>query len=311
MELDRRNFLIAGFAAMARASVPASTKASSDSSPEDEELSSNNIGCLVDTTFCMGCRQCEEACNSRNQLPRPEKPFSDRAVYRNPRRPSAGAFTVVNQFPGEPSPAQKKTEMTYCKTQCMHCLTPACVSACIVGAMTKTPQGAVVYNSTICLGCRYCMIACPFEIPAYEYSIALNPRVRKCQLCADSAGPEGAKPACAAVCPSEALVFGLRKDLLALAHRRIKERPNRYVDHIYGEKEASGTSWLYLTGRPRKELNLLDVPEKSPALITEAIQHGIFKYGLLPIGLYGTLGGIMRLKNRKNPEDTTTQEGGE
>ena len=76
----------------------------------------------------------------------------------------------MNQFAGSPSPDQAALPQTYCKVQCMHCLHPSCVSACIVGAMTKAPDGSVVYNPTICLGCRYCQIACPFEVPAYEFN---------------------------------------------------------------------------------------------------------------------------------------------
>jgi hypothetical protein len=142
------------------------------------------------------------------------------------------------------------------------------------------------------------MVACPFEIPAYEFDRALMPRVRKCEFCTDPAAGKGADPACAAACPTEALVFGHRTDLLAMAHDRIRQRPDRYIDHVYGETEVGGTAWLYLTGRPPAELSLLDLPEKAPALRTEAIQHGIFKYGLLPTLFYGALAGIMWYSSR-------------
>ena len=140
--------------------------------------------------------------------------------------------------------------MTFAKVQCMHCLIPSCVSACIVGALTKAPDGAVVYDPTICIGCRYCMVACPFEVPAYESHDALAPEVRKCELCTGTTASGGADPACAAACPTETLVFGKRADLLAIAHQRLEERPDRYVQHVYGEHEVGGTGWLYLTGRP-------------------------------------------------------------
>jgi len=263
-----------------------------------EEPSPDFMGVLVDTTLCIGCRKCEEACNRRNHLPRTAVPFSDREVLRTFRRPTATAFTVVNEFHGSPSPDQAGVPFTHAKVQCMHCLYPSCVSACIVGALTKASDGAVVYNPTICIGCRYCQVACPFEVPAYEFDEPLVPRVRKCEFCADRAAGTGANPACAAACPTETLVFGHRAELLAMAKDRIKKRPDRYINHVYGELEVGGTSWLYLVGRPVREIGLLDLPETPPPHLTEAIQHGIFNYGILPIAFYGLLAGLMWHNNR-------------
>jgi len=299
--LDRRSVITVGVAAAAAAS------AAPILAEEEEKLqpaeNPDYVGVLVDTTLCIGCRKCEEACNRRNHLPRTAESFSDREVLRTFRRPTENAFTVVNQFPGSPSPDQAALPMTFAKVQCMHCLIPSCVSACIVGAITKAADGAVVYNPTICLGCRYCMIACPFEIPAYQYFTALTPKVRKCELCTDQAAGTGANPACAAACPTETLVFGKRADLLAIAKKRLEERPDRYVQHIYGEKEVGGTGWMYLTGRAVDQIGLLNLPERAPALRTEAIQHGIFKYGILPVALYATLFGIMWRHHRGDEDD--------
>ncbi|MGE5346326.1 MAG: 4Fe-4S dicluster domain-containing protein [Acidithiobacillales bacterium] len=254
---------------------------------------------LVDTTLCIGCRKCEEACNRRNHLPRTADSFEDRDELLTFRRPTVNAFTVVNRFPGSPSPDQAASAETNCKVQCMHCLIPSCVSACIVGALTKSKDGAVVYNPTICVGCRYCQIACPFEVPAYEFDVALTPKVRKCEFCTDRAQGTGANPACAASCPTEALVFGTRAELMVMAKDRLDKRPDRYVPHVYGEHEVGGTSWIYLTGRPPEEIGLLKLTTEAPALRTEAIQHGIFRFGAIPIALYGLLAGIMWMSNRK------------
>jgi ferredoxin len=190
----------------------------------------------------------------------------------------------------------------------MHCLYPSCVSACIVGALIKTSDGAVVYNPRICIGCRYCQVACPFEIPAYEFKEPLTPRVRKCEFCADHASGTGSNPACAASCPTEALVFGRRAELTAMAKDRLKRRPDRYINHIYGETEVGGTSWLYLTGRPLRDVGLLELPETPPPQRTEAIQHGIFKNGIIPIAFYGLLAGIMWYNNRKHPNESPDPE---
>jgi len=308
--MDRRKFLQALVASGGGAALAASS--GSEAETHEKPANENQVGCLVDTTLCIGCRQCEEACNRRNKLPKPEKSFKDRSVLRTFRRP-VGAFTVVNEFPGSPSPDQEERESTYAKFQCMHCIDPACVSACIDGALTRAKDGAVVYNPTICLGCRYCMVACPFQIPAYEYDRVLTPRVRKCEFCADREKGTGANPACAAACPVEAIVFGKRESLLKLAKDRIKIRPDRYLDHIYGEHEVGGTSWMYLIGRPLEEISLLSLPEAAPPRTTEHIQHTIFKYGILPVAFYGLLGGIMWLNSRKDqvqgePPRTETHE---
>jgi formate dehydrogenase iron-sulfur subunit len=193
----------------------------------------------------------------------------------------------------------------------MHCLFPSCVSACIVGALTKSSDGAVVYNPTICIGCRYCQIACPFEIPAYEFNEPLKPRVRKCEFCEVPALGTGANPACAAACPTEALVFGRRPELLAMARDRLKRRPDRYVNHIYGETEVGGTSWLYMTGRPVEEVGLLKLPNTPPPERTEAIQHGIFRYGIVPIAFYAFLGVLMWRNNSKHADASSGDRGAE
>ncbi len=299
MTLSRRALLNLG---LATSSVAATSALASDEKKDPKGEGGpapNYASVLVDTTLCIGCRKCEEACNKRNHLPRTAESFENKEALRTFRRPTEGAFTVVNRFVGSPSPDQASLPESHCKVQCMHCLIPSCVSACIVGAMRKTSDGAVVYNPTICVGCRYCQVACPFEVPAYEFDVALTPRVRKCEFCTDRAKGTGANPACAASCPTEALVFGHRGALVAMAKDRLAKKPDRYVNHIYGETEVGGTSWLYLTGRPAEELGLLKLTDTAPALRTEAIQHGIFKFGALPIALYGALAGLMWVNNRK------------
>ncbi len=282
---------------------------------KENYLPRNNdeYGCLVDTTLCVGCRECEKACNQANDLPPKPTEFSDRSVFENNRRPNSNHFTVVNRYPGPPSLSQKERKETFIKTQCMHCLEPACVSACIVGALQKTPEGPVTYNADRCIGCRYCLVACPFQIPAYEYNDPIAPRVRKCNFCFERV-KEGRRPACVEACPREAIVFGKREELIELARKKIHAKPARYNDHIYGEKEVGGTSWLYLTGQPVEELGMPALDEKVPPQLTESIQHGVFKYGLPPLALYGLLGGIMWFTNRKNDavnEDQKIQSEGQ
>ncbi|MFH1010477.1 MAG: 4Fe-4S dicluster domain-containing protein [bacterium] len=222
-----------------------------------------SYGVLNDTTLCIGCRKCEEACARVNGLPPTEPPVDDKSIFNIQRRPSARAFTVVNRFPnprrGEPP--------IYVKKQCMHCNEPACASACLVAAFSKTSAGAVIYNSKVCIGCRYCMTACPFYVPSYEYDSPYKPRVVKCTLCYDRITREGKLPGCVEVCPVEALTFGKRSDLIRIARERIIKNPDKYIDQIYGEREVGGTSWMYLSGVPfdkigfRTDLGITPYPE--------------------------------------------------
>jgi len=238
--MKRRDFLKGCMACGAAATLGVSQKAWGMSSFEGYP---EGMGVLVDLTRCVGCRSCEAACNKEQQLPAPDAPFDDKSVFEEKRRPTEKAYTVVNRYETE-----KKESPVYRKIQCNHCNEPACLTSCFVNAYTKTKEGAVIYNSKVCVGCRNCMIACPFNVPGYSYSSALNPVVKKCIFCYDTRLKYGKPPACVEVCPQEVLTFGHRNDLLKIGRDRIKEKPDRYVDHIYGEKEVGGTSWLYLAG---------------------------------------------------------------
>lgn len=218
----------------------------------------DRFGMLVDLTECVGCRSCEAACNRANGLPAPEVPFDEKSVFEEKRRPTAKAYTVVNRY----SPPEGDPGPVYRKVQCNHCNEPGCASACPVRAYTKTPEGAVLYNADVCFGCRYCMVACPFYVPAYDYESALSPRVEKCTFCHERVR-QGGIPACAEACPVEALRFGRREDLIRLGREKIRSSPGRYVDHLYGEHEAGGTSWLYLSSIPFGQVDLPeDLPDK-------------------------------------------------
>ena len=154
----------------------------------------------------------------------------------------------------------KAGEERFAKRQCMHCLEPACATACPARALEKTRSGPVVYHADRCLGCRYCMMACPFEVPKYEYT-SNTPRVRKCTFCAERQA-KGLEPACTSVCPSGALTFGKREALLLEAKRRVYGQPDKYVPVVYGEHEAGGTSWMYIGDRTPEQLGLnTDIPD--------------------------------------------------
>lgn len=190
-------------------------------------------GILTDLTRCIGCKACVWACKDINGLPR-----EDGAA-----RLSATTWTRV----------QRTASGVHVRRQCMHCLDPACASVCPVGALEKTPEGAVAYHADRCIGCRYCMVACPFGIPKYEWNEP-HPVVGKCQMCHQERLLEGHPPACTSVCPTGATQFGERDALIEEARRRIRTEPDRYTDHIYGLREAGGTSVLYLSSIPFGQL---------------------------------------------------------
>ena len=281
--MDRRDFLTSA------AALGVSCVATGNASASPREVDLNEVyGVLTDTTECIGCRKCEWACNETNHLPLQSlESLETQEIFKTLRRPDAAHYTVVNRYPGpEGSP-----KPLWVKVQCMHCNDPACYSACLVTAFTKTEKGPVIYNADRCMGCRYCMVACPFQVPAYEYQNALNPQVRKCTMCSHRT-LDGGVPACVEICPPQCLTYGKRVDLLQLAREKIEKNPGVYIDHIYGEHEAGGTSWLFISNKPFTEIGLPALGEQAPPEMTEGLQHGIFKYFLPPAALFTVLGMI-------------------
>ncbi len=254
----------------------------------------NSMGVLFDNTRCIGCRKCEEGCNAVNELPAPDQPFDDLSVLDTKRRTDAKTYTIVNRYDTFSNTRLKGP--LYRKVQCNHCLEPACASACFVRAFTKTSQGAVIYDASVCVGCRYCMIACPFEIPTYEYDEAFEPRVMKCTLCYPRI-IKGLLPGCVQACPTEALTYGKRTDLLKIGRERISKFPNRYADHIYGEHEMGGTGWLHLSAVPFKEIGMREDLGITPApqLTAGALSGVPIVVGLWPV----LLTGIYAMSKRK------------
>ena len=206
-------------------------------------------GILLDTTRCIGCGACSLACKERNRLPRTSQDVLSDTL-------SDKTFSVVN-----------RKGPRYVRRMCMHCDVPSCASACPVGAFQKTAAGPVVYDRDKCMGCRYCMLACPFNVPQYEWSKTL-PRVRKCDMCADRVA-QGLATACASVCPTGATKFGTREELLAEARARIAADPKKYYNYIYGAQEVGGTSVLVISDVRPEELGFrTDLVHEPPAMLT-------------------------------------------
>jgi formate dehydrogenase iron-sulfur subunit len=248
MKIDRRGFLKIITAAGAGPLLGGSQKVLAQ---EYFPGHPDRFGILTDLTRCVGCRTCEAACNQANNLPKPEIPFDDTSVFEKKREAGEKYYTYVNRYDNP----KAEGEPVYRKVQCNHCDEPACASACLVRAIEKTPEGAVVWNEKVCIGCRYCMTACPFYVPAFEYSNPLSPNIVKCTMCYDTRVSKGGIPACVEACPMEVMTFGKRSEVIKVARERIKRDPDRYVDHIYGELEVGGTGWLYISSLPFEQLD--------------------------------------------------------
>jgi len=235
MQISRKNFFRVLGATGAALAIGRETKAVSK--PGNIEF----YGVLYDSTRCVGCQTCESSCAEANNLPAPEGTPQPGLI----RKTDEKHRTVINSF-------NTSRGEVFVKKQCMHCNEPACTAACLTQAMYKTREGAVIWRGEKCMGCRYCMVSCPFDAPKFEYHSA-NPKIEKCTMCY-SRVIEGKVPACVQNCPAEALMFGTRRDLMREARKRTVENPDKYVDHIYGEHEAGGTGFLYLSPVPFEEL---------------------------------------------------------
>ncbi|KUO60095.1 4Fe-4S ferredoxin [bacterium BRH_c32] len=235
-------------------------------------------GILFDVTLCVGCGSCYEACKEANNLPETNKDFLKDHLSDN-------TFTVVEQY-GD----------LFTRKNCMHCDDPACASVCLVGAIKKSETGAVIYDAEKCIGCRYCMQACPYKMPRYEWGKAL-PSIRKCSLC-DTRVKEGKLPACYEACPTEATLYGNLEELIVIAKKRMKENPDQYFDKIYGLEEAGGTHVLVLSPVPFEQLGFVpNVPKEAmPEFTMRAMEKipSVVSIG----GVF--LGGMYWLTKRKN-----------
>ncbi len=236
MGFDRRNF----FRTIGVAGVTLAVGKSFGSEKSNENVIEFQ-GMLYDSTRCLGCRACERVCAKAHDLPEPTDELKPGVL----RKTSESQRTVINNC------ITSKGEL-FVKKQCMHCNEPACTAACLTQAMYKTKEGPVIWRADKCMGCRYCMVSCPFDVPKFEFHSA-NPKIQKCDLCYDRL-KEGKIPSCAEACPGDALTFGTRRELIEEARKRIFENPKDYVNEIYGENVAGGTGFLYLAAVPPNEL---------------------------------------------------------
>lgn len=279
--MDRRNFLKT--AAVATTATLPMKNLKAENKIEEKEF----VGVLVDTTRCIGCRACEVTCAEEHDLFVADV-TNDNAL-ENIRDTSDKQWTVVNRYETE------KGEV-FVKRQCMHCWQPACAAACPTNAMNKTKEGPVTWNGDKCMGCRFCMVSCPFDIPKFEYH-EWNPKIQKCNMCYERL-EKGQKPACVEACPTDALMFGKKRELMEVARHRIYNHPDDYVHHIYGELEVGGTGWLYLSRVPFDQIGFRTDLGTTP--YPEYTKEFLYAVPLVLFGVPALLYGLNTLAERKN-----------
>ena len=265
---------------------------------------------LIDITKCIGCRACQVACKQWNDRDGEQTELEWNLGLQNPATLSAKTLTLItyHELPDEKAPGGLNYLFTM--RRCLHCLEPACASACPTTALSRSADGPVIYDADECIGCRYCIWACPWGVPTAEWD-SLAPKIQKCTHCADRTSQpvpltrngqtltaDESKqfrekivvPACVKACPADALLFGEREEMLHEARSRISAKPDKYVNHIYGEKEAGGTSVLYLSSVPFDKLGFPDVGTKAypsfSAFALHAVPPAVIALGALLGGAY-------------------------
>jgi len=327
MSIDRRDF----FKVISAGAITAAT-ASSVFAREKKNLAPDAVGILYDATLCIGCKLCEVGCKEYNDMPTEQTSLVDDLnvpmIWDNGDDLTSKTMNKIKLYRnGDASVKDRATNgYAFIKRACMHCVDPDCVSACPVTALDKDPiTGVVTYDAKACIGCRYCQVACPFNVPKFEWDDPF-PKIVKCQMC-DHVQESGGMPGCCYYCPTGASLYGRVEDLMAEAHKRIElaegskydyqvksldndetaqRTVQKYVNYVYGEKETGGTQYMILSAVPFHDLGLPNLPDKSAAGKSETLQHTIYK-GLIAPG--ALLAGLLVAAYRGSKSHHESEEG--
>lgn len=283
MTLSRRDVLKSIGTGAAVAAAGATTAQASARNPQ---APTDAIAMLYDATVCIGCKACVAACTTANGLI-PDTTLSG-GIWQMPSDLNAQTKNIIML-------AKDGDKNSFVKRQCMHCVDPACVSGCPFKSLTKGKYGIVEWDPYRCVGCRYCEISCPYDVPRFEWA-KFNPKIVKCEFCKHRLD-EGQQPACTEACPVGAVIFGTRQQLLATAKQRIEANPGKYYQNrVYGEGDLGGTQVLYLSHLPFEKLGLPEVGTESRAHYGSKVHSVVYKGMAIPIALYAVL--VAAIKRR-------------
>jgi len=280
--MNRRTLLKGAAAVGAGAAVSTATTVEASTRPVAPP---DAVGMLYDATRCIGCQACVTACKTANNLPG--------NMYDPPKDLDGYTKNIIKLYEGD-------GEKSYMKQQCMHCVDPGCVNACMIGAFKKREFGIVTWDKDRCIGCRYCQVACPYNVPKFQWDTAI-PEIVKCELCNHMLA-RGEEPGCCQACPKEAVIYGTYEELLADARQRIAEHPELYYPagdpQIFGDTEGGGTQVLYLAGVDFEKLGLPALGDDGVGVQSRKIQHAVYQGFIAPVALYGILGAVI-WRNRR------------
>lgn len=297
------------------------------------EPAENAVGMLFDSTLCIGCKACVAKCKEVNGMP-PEID-GDEVQWDSAHDLSGETLNVIKVYSDGTGEVKDSEVNGFCfeKRSCMHCVDPGCVSVCPCTAMRHDPvTGIVTHHPEVCIGCRNCMVGCPYNVPQFEYN-KLFGQIRKCEMC-NQAGVEridkGQMTGCAEACPTGATLFGTRKELLMEAKRRIELKPGEiydyprgdlgkpgdthekevpvYKQHVWGEKEAGGTNVMHISSVSFDKLGMPPLEERSAASVAETVQHTLYSYLALPAL---ALAGLTYVVRRNIDDEDNDDDGGE
>ncbi len=322
MKIKRRDFLKGAAGSMALLAMDGKTA----QARTVQALPPEAVGILFDSTLCVGCNACMTACKkANNKLP---DYAEGEDIWDKPVDLSPNTLNVIKRFTSGTA-ENKDVEVdgyAFIKRQCLHCIDPSCVTACPVSALVKDNEnGIVTYNKNACIGCRYCQVACPYNIPKFDFN-DVYPEIVKCQLC-DHLIAEGKVSACCSVCPTGASLFGKVTDLIVETRRRLQMVPGElydfpvtainsgashkykapeYIPHVYGKEELGGTQVMYMSAVGFENFGLPTYPKESFVSMSSGIQYAIYKGMVYPLVVLAGL--VFMVKKNKQQEEEKAAE---